>query len=286
MTRPALLERLDALTLRAGPRRTLHIAHRGGAALAPENTLTAFEAAVAVHRTDMLELDVRPTADGVLVVCHDETLARCTESADRVDALDFAAIARLDAGYRFTPDDGTTYPFRGTGVRIPRLDDVLTAFPDVLLNVELKVDPEGTGRALAAVEPLVATLRSRGALDRVCLGSEDDGVGAALHAAAPGACHFFPAGALTALVLSLKSGAPPAVDPRFHVLDMPFVWQGLRLVDPALLSACAPLGLWVNAWTVDSPEEMRYLLDIGVGGVMTDRPDLLRRALDAREVHR
>jgi glycerophosphoryl diester phosphodiesterase len=274
---PPLLERLRARTAVTG---CLHIAHRGGAALAPENTLEAFRQAVERHRTDMLELDVQPSADGELVVCHDETLDRCTDATGPVGERTWAELSRVDAGFRFTPDGGATFPFRGRGIGLPRLADVLDAFPALPLNVELKAGP----RSAAAVGALADLLRADGAVDRVCLGSEDDALGAVLHAALPEACHFYPAQALTALVMSIKSGAAPAVDPRYQVLDMPFVWQGLRLVDAALLATCADLGLWVNAWTVDSPDEMRYLLDIGVGGVMTDRPDLLRRVLDAREV--
>lgn len=259
---------------------TLHIAHRGGAALAPENTLAAFDRAVTRFRTDMIELDVHPTADGEIVVFHDDTLERCTDGAGPVQAHAWADLARLDAGFRFTPDGGASFPFRrggtGAGVGIPRLAEVLSRFPDLRINLELKAGP----RAAGAVEPLVALLKAHDALDRVCLGSEDDTLGAALHAAAPEACHFFPAQALTALVMSLKTGAEPVVDPRYRVLDMPFVWQGMRLVDPDLLAACAARGLWVNAWTVDSPDEMRYLLHIGVGGIMTDRPDVLRQVMD------
>jgi glycerophosphoryl diester phosphodiesterase len=257
---------------------TLHIAHRGGAALAPENTLAAFAPAVARYGTDMIELDVHPTADGEIVVFHDDTLERCTNGAGPVQGHTWADLQRLDAGFRFTPDAGASHPFRGAGVAIPRLSEVLTRFPDLRINLELKAGP----RSAAAVSTLLELLRAHDALDRVCLGSEDDTLGAALHAAAPDACHFFPAQALTALVMSLKTGAAPVVDPRYRVLDMPFVWQGMRLIDPELLAACAERGLWVNAWTVDSPDEMRYLLHIGVGGIMTDRPDVLRQVMDSQ----
>lgn len=261
-------------------RPTLHIAHRGGAALAPENTLCAFRQAVGTWHTDMIELDVRPTADGVLVVFHDDDLDRCTDAQGPVSGRTWADLARVDAGHRFTPDDGANYPYRGQGVRIARLEEVLAEFPTLPLNVELKSGP----LSAAAVAPLVALLRRHEALERVCLGSEDDALGAALHEAAPEGCHFFPAQALTALVMSLKTGRPVVVDPRFRVLDMPFIWQGIRLIDAPLLDACAAHGLWVNAWTVDSPDEMRYLLGFGLrmGGIMTDRPDLLRREIDAR----
>jgi glycerophosphoryl diester phosphodiesterase len=249
-----------------GLRPTLHIAHRGGATLAPENTVAAFDAAVGRWRTDLLEIDVRPTADGEIVVFHDDVLDRCTDGTGPVEALTWSALQTLDAGNAH-PD------FRGRGVRVPRLADVLDRFPTLRFNIELKA---GDARTVAA---FIDLLRSRDALHRVCIGSESDTIAAAVYAACPEACHFFPAEALTAWVMAVKTGAPLPVDPRWSVIDMPFEWQGMRLVDADLLQAARSAGLWVNVWTVDEPEEMRYLVGLGVGGIMTDRPDLLREVL-------
>ncbi|HZG41378.1 MAG TPA: glycerophosphodiester phosphodiesterase family protein, partial [Longimicrobium sp.] len=102
-----------------GLRPTLHISHRGGAALAPENTLDAFRLAVERYRTDMLELDVHLTRDGEWVVAHDDTLERCTDGTGPLAALTLAELRRLDAGFGFSPDEGRTFPFRGRGARIP-----------------------------------------------------------------------------------------------------------------------------------------------------------------------
>ena len=102
-------------------RPTLHISHRGGAALAPENTMEAFESAVSRHGTQMLELDVHVTRDGVVVVAHDETVDRCTEGTGAIASMGWEEVARLDAGHRFTVDGGRTFPYRGKDVRIPRL---------------------------------------------------------------------------------------------------------------------------------------------------------------------
>ena len=264
MSEPARLEWMrDFLH---GLRPTLNIAHRGGAALAPENTLWAFEQAVTRWGADVIELDVQATADGVLVVFHDETLERCTNGAGRVDAQTWAAISALDAGWPM---------FAGRGARVPRLQDVLDALPHVRMNIELKA-----GDA-AVVEQFVRTLRAHDALERVCIGSEADAVADRLFAACPEACHFFPAEALSAWVFGVKTGAATPPDPRFSVVDMPNVWQGVSLVDAALLHAAQAAGLWVNVWTVDEPEEMARLIALGVGGIMTDRPDLLRDALRA-----
>ncbi|MFP2909905.1 glycerophosphodiester phosphodiesterase [Pyxidicoccus sp. 3LFB2] len=258
-----------------GLRPTLHIAHRGGAALAPENTLGAFRQAVERYRTDMLELDVHLTRDGEVVVAHDDTLERCTDGTGPLAALTLAELRRLDAGFHFSPDGGRTFPFRGQGARIPTLREVLRAFPAVRLNVELKPDVPGIEDAFARL------LTEERALERVCMGSEQDSVGERLAARLPDACHFYPRDALTAFVLALRGGDTPPDEPRYTVLDMPLYFGDIRLVDPAFLRECTARGKWVNVWTVDDPAEMEQLLQEGVGGIMTDRPDVLRQRMDA-----
>ncbi|WP_223634866.1 glycerophosphodiester phosphodiesterase [Corallococcus sp. EGB] len=258
-----------------GLKPTLHIAHRGGALLAPENTLEAFHRAVHTHRTDMLELDVHLSRDGEVIVAHDDTLERCTDGEGPLAALTLAELRKLDAGHRFTPDEGRTFPFRGQGVRLPTLREVLRAFPSLRLNVELKPDVPGAEAVLARL------LTEEDALGRVCIGSEQDVIAERLHARLPDVCHFYPRDALAAFVLALKAGEAPPEDARFRVLDMPLYFGEVRLVDDALLKAAAERGKWLNVWTVDDPAEMDRLLQEGIGGIMTDRPDLLRQRMDA-----
>lgn len=254
---------------------TLHISHRGGALLAPENTLHAFRMAVERYRTQMLELDVHLTRDGEVVVAHDPTLERCTNGTGPLAALTLAELRRLDAGFRFTADGGRTFPFRNQGVSIPTLREVLRAFPGMRINLEMKPETPGTEDVLYQV------LREENALERVCLGSEHDAVAERLVARMPDACHFYPREALTAYVLSVRSGEQPPDEPRYTVLDMPLYFGEVRLVDEDFLRTTARHGKWVNVWTVDDPEEMRRLVSERVGGIMTDRPDLLRQILDA-----
>jgi glycerophosphoryl diester phosphodiesterase len=254
-------------------RPTLHISHRGGAHLAPENTLVAFGAAVERWRTDMLELDVHLSRDGALVVSHDPTVQRCTDGEGRIAELRWAELERLDAGHHFSRDGGRTHPFRGRGVKLPLFREVLRAFPGTPLNVEVKAEARG-------IEAEVASLvRGEGAVDRVCLGSELDDLAARLAEALPEACHFYPRDALTALVVAIKSGAELPDDPRYQVLDMPLDYGDVRLIDRELLAAARQIGRWVNVWTVDDAPTMRALVALGVGGIMTDRPDLLRSIL-------
>jgi glycerophosphoryl diester phosphodiesterase len=258
----------------AGLHPTIHISHRGGAALAPENTLAAFRNAVS-FRTDMLELDLQVTADGVLVVSHDDTLERCTDAEGPIDQRTFADLATVDAGYRFTPDGGQTFPFRGQGVRIPSLSQVLEEFPGLRLNLDVKANTEGIEHLLAEA------VRRAGAMDRVCVGSEDDALSVRILAALPDAVHFYPRDAGIHAVLRLKSGAKLPADDPFRVMDLPLFHEGRRVVDFALCEAARAQGRWVNVWTVDDPNEMRRLKADGAGGIMTDRPDVLRKVLDA-----
>jgi len=256
-----------------GLKPTIHISHRGGAGLAPENTVEACRLAIDAHATDMLELDLQITHDGVLVAAHDDTVDRCTDGAGRIEDMSLAEVQALDAGYRFTPGGGT-FPFRGRGVRIPTLAELLNACPDVRLNLEVKVDRPGIEDVLAA------TVRAD--LHRVCVGSESDAIAERIATALPTACRFFPRGALTRFVTALTNGEVPPPDERRHVLDLPLYHDGMRVVKPALLQAAHQLGLWVNVWTVDDPRDMHRLIQEGVGGIMTDRPDLLRDALRSR----
>jgi glycerophosphoryl diester phosphodiesterase len=262
--RHPLLERL---------RPTLHVAHRGGAALAPENTRAAFDMAVERWHTDMLELDVHLTRDGELVVSHDPTLQRCTDGEGVLRTFTLAELQRLDAGYRFTPDGGASFPFRGKGVRLPSLREVLDAYPALPLNVELKEDTPG------GAEALVGLLREQQATARVCLGSELDPLGAKLAVLCPEGCLFYPRDALTEAVVSVKSGSCIPPGSPYTVLDMPYRFGEATLVDADFLVAAHQAGKWVNVWTVDAEEDMRALVALGVGGIMTDRPDLLRRVL-------
>lgn len=252
---------------------TLHIAHRGGAALAPENTMAAFRQAVERYGTDMLEIDVHLTADGVVVVHHDDDLDRCTSATGPLAARTWADLQQIDAGHRFTADGGVSFPWRDRGVTVPALSEVLEVFPTLRLNIEIKPVCQATVRAFVAV------IRDHGALDRVCMGSASDTVAAWLAEACPEGCHFYPERAMAAFIWSVQAGKLPPLDPRYTVLDMPDLFYGARLVTPRLLEMAAGSDRWVNVWTVDDPVHMDRLIRMGVGGVMTDRPDRLLAAL-------
>lgn len=256
----------------SGLRPTLHIAHRGGAALFPENTLLAFEAAARQFRTDILETDVHCTRDGEIVISHDATVDRCTDGAGAIASMTLSQLRKLDAGFRFS-SDGHTFPFRGRGARIPTLTEAIRALPAMRWNIDLKSGDERTVRVFTDV------IRGEKATDRICCGSELDAVAASLHARLPEACHFYPRNALTAFVVCAKTDAELAKDERYSVLDMPLEHQGMRLVDAAFVETATRAGKWINVWTIDDALEMKELVALGVGGIMTDRPDRLREVL-------
>jgi glycerophosphoryl diester phosphodiesterase len=244
------------------------VAHRGGARLAPENTLEAFRDAVECWGADMLELDVRLTADGVVVVIHDETVDRTTDGSGPVSSFTLERLQTLDAGHRFR-DLGGQASFRGRGVTVPALEDLMVAFPSVRLNVEAK--------EARVAGPLAALVRRHGAEPRVLLAAEHEAnrTAARGYAGPWGASrrHLYGFWALH----RLPGGGP--YTPGADVLQVPEVWKGIRIVTPRFIRAAHARNLPVQVWTVDDPDDMRRLLAWGVDGIQTDRPDLLARVL-------
>ena len=143
----------------------LAFAHRGGAGEAPENTLPAFATAIALGYR-YLETDVHLTRDGVLVAFHDARLDRVTDRGGAIAELGIADVEAADAGYAFTADGGKSFPFRGAGIRVPRLEELLVRWPDARVNIDPKSDE--------CVAPLVALIERMAAWERVCIGSFSD----------------------------------------------------------------------------------------------------------------
>jgi glycerophosphoryl diester phosphodiesterase len=239
-------------------------AHRGGARAYPENTLVAFERALKLHHMDVLELDVHSSRDGVLVVSHDATVERCTDGVGAVSSMTVAELKGLDAG-AFFPE------WKGKGVKIPTLAEVLEAFPKARLNIELKhAGPE---------ELFLKTLEEHGALERVCIGSEHDTVAARLAELEPEVCRFYPANAALQVAMGVWGAAPLEADPRYDVLEVPHVYGGEVVTTKKFFEACASVGVPVFVWVVDEAEQMRSLIADGAQGVMTDLPAVLQEVL-------
>lgn len=251
----------------------LSIAHRGGSALAPENTLLAFQRALSWWGADVLELDVQPTADGRAVVVHDPTLDRTTDASGPVAGRTLPELRDVDAGYRFTPDGGATFPFRGRGVGLATLDEVLDTFPAARINVEVK-----DGRAQAAV---LRAITERRAEHRVLVAAGDSRDRRLFRRypgpVSAGAQELYAFHALHLARLTRLYGPP--VD-AFQVPER--TGGGRQVLSPRWIREAHAHNVAVHVWTVDAPADMRRLLEWGADGIVTDRPDRLARVLHER----
>ncbi len=250
----------------------LVFAHRGGAALRPENTRLAVAHGLALG-ADGIEIDVHLSRDGIPVVIHDPTLDRTTSGSGPVSALTAAALAGLDAAWHFQPSLG--HPVRGQGHGVPTLAEVLALCHGTRVIIEMKF---GTP---ALAEAVVHLVRAAGLADRVCIG----------------AFHQVPLDVVRRLAPELTTSASrdeAAVTWRcswvrwpfrrslpFAAYQVPLRRGRFRVVTPAFVTQAHRSGQWLQCWVVDDPDEARTLLDWGVDGLVTDRPDLMVPLRDA-----
>jgi glycerophosphoryl diester phosphodiesterase len=247
-------------------------AHRGGSAIAPENTLAAFEMGLRVG-ADGLELDVHLSADGVPVVVHDATLERTTNAAGPVSARAAAELAGVDAGWHFAGPRGD-FPFRGQGLGIPTLRDVLSRHRGVPIIIEMKIDSEEMGQRVAA------DIRAAGADDSVCAAGYGTTSAASVRRALPhvatSASH-----AEVRLAVYRSWGGWPAKHPPFGGYQVPEHAGRIRIVSPRFIRHAHAAGLEVQVWTVDTEAEMERMLAWGADGLISNRPDLAVTVRDA-----
>ncbi|MGI8662673.1 MAG: glycerophosphodiester phosphodiesterase [Acidimicrobiales bacterium] len=233
-------------------------AHRGGASEAPENTLPAFEAAVRLGYS-YLETDVHVTADGVLVAFHDDVLDRVTDGTGRIDELPWARVREAKVDGREP---------------IPLFEDLLGAFPQARINVDPKHD--------ASVEPLVAVLRRCDAVERVCVGAfSDKRLQRVRDLLGPTICTSLGPRGIAQLRAAATTGLPSGRLPS-PCAQVPVATRGITILDSRLVRAAHKRGMQVHVWTIDDEAEMRRLLDLGVDGIMTDVPAVLRTVLEER----
>ncbi len=245
--------------------------HRGASGEAPENTLASFEQAWAAG-VSYLETDCHATSDGVIVLQHDATVDRTTDGAGSLSAHRYADLQQLDAGYRFTPDGGVTFPFRGTGIRIPRLSELISAFPEARVNLEIKSGEQST------VDEVVRLIRSANAEHRFLLAAEGDAIMARVRSACPGTALGTSRGGALAFFAALDEGRIADIDAPGDALQIPPAAFGRELVTRASVEAAHSLGMQMHVWTINDPSEMKRLLALGVDGMMSDYPGALVRA--------
>lgn len=235
------------------------IAHRGYSARYPENTMAAFAAAVELGYR-VVETDVHATADNVLVVFHDSRLDRLTDMRGLLSERSWAELCRARVGGR---------------ERIPRLEDLLTTWDWLRVNIDPKQD--------SAVGPLLDVLRDTDAWDRVCVGSESSRRLRRIRAAA-GDRLCTSMGTAEVVRLWLSGHLLPFGGFAAACAQVPPRRWGLPVIDRAFMAAAHARGLPVHAWTINDEADMNRLLDLGVDGIMTDEAELLKRVFQARDI--
>ena len=252
------------------------IGHRGAAGEAPENTLASFKRAIA-DGVEFVELDVRASSDGNVVVIHDSTVERTTDGHGRVKRLTLRELKALDAGYRFTADGGATHPYRGRAIKIPTLAEFFEAFPEIGAIIELK-------QAHPSIVSGVIDIVCRAGKERqALLVSEDNDIMAELReeierlslTIATGFCH----GEVEAFMEWLAEGQSVAYRPPGQSMQLPVEYASMTLVSPETVAAARAAGVEMFVWTVDDPAEMKRLLNLGVDGIITNHPARLHALL-------
>jgi len=240
--------------------RPLAFVHRGGSSHGAENSLSAFSAAIDLGYR-YLETDVHTTSDDVAVVFHDRTLDRVTDRTGRIDRLPWSQVRKA----RIAGSEP-----------IPRLDELLAAFPHLRINIDMK--------SPGAVPGVTRAIQRAGAVDRVCVASFVDArVAAARRMLGPRLCTSLGRRGVAALRLASFSPRSSALlGVRAACAQVPMGIAGRPLVDRRLLDTAHELGMHVHVWTLNTAVEINHALDLGVDGIMTDSPTVLRKVLEDR----
>ncbi len=219
-----------------------------------------------------IETDLHLTSDGVLVCFHDPDVDRTTNGSGEVSAMTLEELQALDAGYRHA--DSGSYPFRGQGINVPTLEELLTTFPDVGLVVDMK--------ASGLAEPLAELADRLDVGDRLIVGSFSDERLEVFRDLTNGRVATS-TGPIAARMWVLSSRVGRGGGGRADALQVPTQLRGVRVVDGRLVRAAHNSELQVHVWTVNDPDEMNRLLDLGVDGLITDRPNVLKDVLISRD---
>jgi len=236
-------------------------AHRGGTSAAPENTLRAFDHAVNLGYR-YIETDVHATSDGKLVAFHDNDLQRTCGKPWRIEETDWSTLSTA----RIAGSDP-----------IPLLDDLLSTWPEVRINIDCKSD--------AAMQPLINTIRLTKCIDRICVGSfSDKRLQHIRSELGTGLCTSMGPQEVIRLVLGSATGLP--INPSRHALiaQVPVRQGPIPVVTRRSIARAHQLGLQVHVWTIDDPIEIDQLLDLGVDGIMSDDTRALKDVFVARNL--
>jgi glycerophosphoryl diester phosphodiesterase len=252
-------------------------AHRGGAKLAPENTIVALDNGMSLG-SDGFEIDTQLSADGIPVVIHDQTLERTTDRTGPVRSLSAAELAKIDAGFHFEIEGA--HPFRGQGIGVPRLDEVLARYPNARVIVEMKGGQPELARAVATV------IKKAGALERTCVGSFYQGSIDAIRAEHPDVTTSASQEEARWTLHRSWVRWPWTRTRPWVAFQLPEKAGRMRVVSRAFLRHVHREGQAVQVWVVNERADIERLLDWGVDGIISDRPDVAVATRDEWVVRR
>ncbi len=256
------------------PRRPLVVAHRGGGGQFPESTLYAFQESAKLG-VDILELDVHETSDGALVVLHDGKVDRTTDGTGEIRAMTLEEARKLDAAFDFSTDGGSTFPMRGKGIKIPTLEDVFTSLTDKRFNIEMKPESETIPGALCSL------LRAHGLAARAIVASASRTNLDNFRTICPEVATSGSFSEVTKFLVYQKSGLGGSYTPAMNAIQTPVKLRSFDFITADYIEKAHRLNLQIHVWTINDPDEMKRLIDLGVDGIMTDYPERLLTLLQS-----
>jgi glycerophosphoryl diester phosphodiesterase len=259
---------------RPGEHRPLVFAHQGGEALGPENTLIAFGESLQIG-ADVLDTDMHLSRDGVLVLIHDETVDRTSDGSGDVDELALSELRELDFGYHFTTDEGTSFPYRGTGQGILTVEEMFSEFTDTRFGIEIK------RTSIEASRKLCTTIQDFGYEDRVLVSSSGQENMDAFRESCPRVATSATNGEATRFYIFQLVRLPGFYSPPFDSLQVPEYRDGTHVLTGSFASAARSWNLPVIPWTINETDDFdRIINDFDVGGINTNHPDRLVEYLE------
>lgn len=257
--------------------RPLIMAHRGESENTPENTMLALEAAASIG-VDVLESDVRLTKDGKLVLFHDETLERTTDKVGTIRDYTLNELREIDFGYTFSPDNGATFPFRGKGHSIVTLEEAFARFPNTVFNLDIK------DTIPSAPEELARIISQSNQSNSVIIASFNNMQIERFRELMPKIPTAAHPGEVKRFVLNTKFGLPRirSDDIHYRSFAVPMKSGPLKVITKKFVRKAHEFNLAVHVWTINNSATMNYLIDLGIDGIFTDNPKLMKEVLQER----
>lgn len=248
----------------------LVIAHADdtGQGLWPGNTMLFLES-VAELGVDGLEMDAHMTRDGHVVLMHDDTVDRTTDGAGLISNMTLEEIKALEVGGNWSQDDGATYPYRSQRLQVPTVEEVFQRFPDYPMVIEIKQETP------SMADPFCALIREYGMSEKVLVPSFSDQAINEFRAACPEVATAASGDEVRSFVIANFLLATNLLNPAYQAFQVPEESSGIPVVIPHFVNSAQDHNLQVHIWTINDAHDMKRFLEMGVNGIMTDRPDIL-----------